>query len=202
PDGAIEAFRSAIVIARQSRMRINLNRGGPGFPIIRGPGNYHLRVSQAPPSPSDVQIAGELALRIVRDNVRLVLERNSVSSRLFPDRNGVRLPGFTTVQGPPHEDAIARRPVRPIVELSQLVERDVTDKCMTLIVKSRRHVARDSIVLGIDSFGCLPAFSAILRIRSMRVVLIYGYDLLRILRVHRNSRLSEVARCRGQIENF
>src|SRR5579864_6610000 len=130
-DGAVESLRGAVVIARQARMRIDLDRLRPCLSIVGGAGKHHLRVRESPAGPSDVEIAGILALRIVGHDVWLVFKRNPRRTWLFRDRDMMRLPGFSAIERSPHKDSVARGVMRPVIERTQLVESDVTNKGVT-----------------------------------------------------------------------
>jgi hypothetical protein len=123
--------------------------------------DYHLRVGQAPARPSDIEIARVLALGIVRNDVRLVFEGNSCSGRLLGNRNVFRFPRLAAVERSPQKDAVPRGAVRPIVERSQLVERDVTDESVPLIVEGCGNISGDSVVFGIDILRHLPGMTGI-----------------------------------------
>src|ERR1700727_1859677 len=137
-------------------MRIDFNRLRPGLAIVGRSRQNDLRVSNPPTRPTNVEIARVTALRVVRNDVGLVLERNPRLAGLFGDRNVIRLPGFATVERAAHKNSIASGAMCPVVEGTELVESDVADEGVSLIVKDRRHVARDTIVLWIHALRHLP----------------------------------------------
>ena len=49
----------------------------------------------------------------------------------------------------------------PVIERSQLVEGDVTDKGVTLIIEGDRDIAGDSIIFGVDILCELPSVSGV-----------------------------------------
>src|SRR5207248_2821070 len=89
------------------------------------------------------------------------------------DLHGVR-PGLATVERTANVNPISRGIVAPVVECSELVERDVTDESVTLIVEGRRYVSGNTVAGGLDARGDLPGTTCVEGIRGVSIVLIHG----------------------------
>src|SRR5450432_590529 len=161
-DHSGEAFGCAVVIPRQAWMSVDLNRLRPGLAVIGRAREHHLRIGNSPASPSYIEIAGEFAVGTVSDDPRLVFKGNARLRLLLGDWNMLCLPGFSAIERAANKNAVARRAARPVVETPEPIEGDVADEGVALIVECRRHVARHTIVLGIDVFGELPGAAGVL----------------------------------------
>src|SRR5579863_1398693 len=134
-DNAIKSLGRPVIIARQTRMRVYLDWIRPCFSVIGRSRKNHLRIRQAPSSPTYVQVAGVFALCVVHNNIRLVLEWNSRSTRLFCHWDMVCFPGLPTIQRTSHKDTVAGCAMCPVVEGTELVKCDVADESVSLIVE-------------------------------------------------------------------
>src|ERR1700756_433379 len=91
--------------------------------------------------------------------------------------------------------------MRPVIERSKLIERDVADERVTLVIEDGRDVARHPVVLRIHSLCDLPCLACVPRVGGVSIVLKHRKDLLRILWVHRNAGLCEISGRRSQSED-
>ena len=145
---------------------------------------------------------GHQSLAVVSNDDRLVFKRHARRDRLFGDREVVGFPRLATIERAAHEDSVARRAMRPVVERAQFVEGDVTDECVALIVECRGDIARHAVILRIDVVGELPRLARVAGVGGMNVVLEDGNDLLRIARIYRNRGFGEKSRSRCESEDL
>ena len=85
----------------------------------------------------------------------------------------------------------------PVVECSELVERDVTDESVTLIVEGRRYVSGNTVAGGLDARGDLPGTTCVEGIRGVSIVLIHGDDLLWIIGIDGDAGLGKISGLRS-----
>lgn len=138
----------------------------------------------------------------VGHDVRLVLEGNSRRGLMRDDGNVAGFPGGAAIERAADKQTAATSIVGPIVECAQFVEGHVADKHAALVVKGHGNVSGDAIVGRFHALRHAPAPARIVRPGGVGVVLEDRHHLLRIVRIHGNSRFSEISRRRSQAEDF
>src|SRR5271157_5529167 len=107
-DRSGESFHRAVVVARQSVMGTHRDWRRPGLATVGGARKQNNRFGKAKLGPADVEISRVLAIGVVGDDVRLVLEGNARLGRLGDDGVRFGLPRRSAIGRAAHENSVAR----------------------------------------------------------------------------------------------
>src|SRR5215831_359221 len=116
---AVEAFESAVVVAREAGCAVKPDRLRPALALIGGAREQKLTSGESELGPADIEISGIRAHGVSKD-VRLVLKWNSGRGIMRDDGGGVGIPSLTAVGRAANEDAVARCAMRPVLAGAQL----------------------------------------------------------------------------------
>src|SRR5579862_8529156 len=90
----------------------------------------------------------------------------------------------------------------PVIECSQFVEGDVANKCMALRVERHRDISRHLVICRGNARRRFPRAAAITRIGCLSIVLKDCDNMLFLVWIDRDGRLSKWTRLRSERKHF
>src|SRR5215471_3972221 len=93
---AVEAFESAVVVAREAGCTVKPDRLRPVLALVGGAREQKLACGESELGPADIEVSGLRAHGVGKD-VRFVLKWNSGSGLMRDDGGGIGIPGLAAV---------------------------------------------------------------------------------------------------------